>query len=209
MTQLAIIDYGAGNLLSLSRAVQAVGATPTITTDPAVVAAADGVILPGVGAAGSAMNQLAANGMVALLRTTPQPLLGICLGMQLFFDHTEEDDCDGLGLIAGQVRRLRPAPDVKVPHMGWNRVTWAAAPGPLFDGLTSGGHYYFVHSFTCEPAHPGAWATAWTEHGAPVCAAIGTGRLWGLQFHPEKSSDAGLLMLRNFVTLVQSTEGAE
>lgn len=208
---VAIIDYGAGNLLSLSRAIAVTGGTPSMTHDPAIAAQAAAIILPGVGAAGSAMERLRATGMDALLRTTTQPMLGICLGMQLFFDHTAEDDCNGLGLIPGYVRRLIPSPGCKVPHMGWNQVTWDAGQGAHVDllaGVPSGTYMYFVHSYTCEPAAGARVATAWADHGGPVCAAIGRDRLWGTQFHPEKSGDDGLAVLRQFVrAAARSAEG--
>ena len=201
---IAVVDYGAANLLSITRALEAHGAEVLVTRDPDTVLAAAGVVLPGVGAAGSAMAVLRSTGMDTALREVVNrgtPLLGLCLGLQLLFEHLAEDDTAGLGLLKGDVPRL-PA-DRKVPHMGWNHLEWTPdAPGTeLFAGLTPGCSVYFVHSYHCVPAQPGV-AVAWTDYGRQVVAAVARERLWGMQFHPEKSGSTGLHMLRNWLRQV-------
>lgn len=204
MTKIAIIDYGAGNLLSLTRAIETVGGTPRIVEVASEIGEVDAIILPGVGAAGSAMEALHERGFDQVLRARKRPLLGVCLGMQLFFGHHEESDCDGLGLVRGTVKRMTPTTDAKIPHMGWNRVTWDE-PMPLFEGVESGAPFYFVHSYACIPESDEIH-TAWTDHAGPVCAAMTGQQIWGVQFHPEKSGDAGLRLLRNFLTLVEGSQ---
>ncbi|HLZ23809.1 MAG TPA: imidazole glycerol phosphate synthase subunit HisH [Ktedonobacterales bacterium] len=201
---IVVVDYGAANLLSITRALEACGAPVAVSDSPSVIAAADGVVLPGVGAAGSAMERLRASGADAALRRIAdagRPLLGVCLGMQLFFERLEEDGATGLGLLPGAVTLLPPGR--KIPHMGWNTLTWApGAPGTaLFSGLQPGVHAYFVHSYACVPANS-VHAAAWTEYGEPLCAAVAMGGLYGVQFHPEKSGAAGLRMLANWLALV-------
>lgn len=215
---ISIVDYGAANLLSITRALEAVGATVQITDNPADIAAAEGVVLPGVGAAGAAMARLRSSGLDAALRdvaASGRPLLGLCLGMQLFFDRLAEDDVTGLGLLPGEVPLLPPGQ--KIPHMGWNTLIWTPdAPGAeLFAGLTPRETYaYFVHSYHCAPADP-TQIVATTDYGTTICAAVASSRfgatgtadrttptLHGLQFHPEKSGAAGLRMLTNWLTLV-------
>ncbi len=220
--RIAVVDYGAANLLSITRALEAVGATVTVTDTPEQIVAAHGVVLPGVGAAGAARASLRASGSDEALRQVAaegRPLLGLCLGMQLLFEQLEEDDAQGLEILPGAARRL-PA-GRKIPHMGWNAITWTTgAPGTeLFAGLEPGIYAYFVHSYVCVPANPSA-ALAWTEYGVPVLAAVtapqpfkaGSAirepRLWGLQFHPEKSGAAGLRMLANWVALVRQATAA-
>jgi glutamine amidotransferase len=200
---IVVVDYGAANLLSITRALEAVGAAVEVSGSPERIAAAAGIVLPGVGAAGSAMAALAASGggpaLVDAVRAG-RPMLGVCLGMQLCFERLAEDDAVGLGLLAGAAPAL-PA-GRKVPHIGWNDVTWEpGSPGlELFAGIAPGTHFYFVHSFHCCPAE--SLGAAWTEYGVPICAAVGRGALWGVQFHPEKSGTAGLQLLRNFVAHV-------
>jgi glutamine amidotransferase len=204
---IAIVDYGAANLLSISRALAAVGADTTVTSQPEAIAAAEAVVLPGVGAAGAALERLRASGADRALRETVvagRPLLGLCLGMQLLFDHLAEDDAAGLDILPGTVPLL-PRGDWKIPHMGWNTLTWrSGAPGTaLFAGLEPGVAVYFVHSYHCVPAHP-AHAIAFTDHGGPVCAAVAAGAVNGLQFHPEKSGTAGLRILANWLALARA-----
>jgi glutamine amidotransferase len=203
---IAIVDYGAANLLSISRALAAVGATAEVTDQPPAIAAAEAVVLPGVGAAGAAMERLRATGADAALRqavAAGRPLLGLCLGMQLLFDHLAEDDVAGLGILPGTVPLL-PRGDWKIPHMGWNTLTWRpGAPGTdLFAGLEPGVAVYFVHSYHCLPARP-ELAVAFTEHGGPVCAAVAAAAVHGLQFHPEKSGPVGLRLLANWLALAR------
>ena len=195
---LAIIDYGAGNLLSLTRALDAIGASARVITTPDALRVGDTVVLPGVGAAGAAMAVLHDRGFVAHLQSSPQPILGICLGMQLLFDWLAEGDCAGLGLVPGSVDRIPSGAGRKAPHMGWNRVTWGAqcalAPAD-FAG-------YFVHSYQCFPALAPA-EVAWADYGdVPICAAVHHPGIIGVQFHPEKSGAAGLTLLRRAVDIL-------
>ncbi len=196
---LAIIDYDAGNLLSLTRAFATMDEAARIVTTADEVRPDDILVLPGVGAAGAAMDALSARGFATRLQTTSQPILGICLGMQLLFDWQEEGDCPGLGLLPGTVRQIPATDGRKVPHMGWNRVTWgnrcALAPNQ-FAG-------YFVHSYHCEPQLPED-QVAWTDYAMPICAAVHVPGIIGVQFHPEKSGAAGLLALRQAVELLRS-----
>ncbi len=195
---VAIIDYGAGNLLSLSRALETVGVPARIVTAPAAVGADDLMVLPGVGAAGAAMATLRELGFAAQLQATRQPILGICLGMQLLYAWLDEDDCAGLGLLPGVVRRIPAAAGRKVPQMGWNRITWGADSQLAAEGFAG----YFVHSYYCETALP-ATQTAWTEYGGmPLCAAVHVPGIVGVQFHPEKSGAAGLALLRRAVDVL-------
>jgi imidazole glycerol-phosphate synthase subunit HisH len=211
---IAIVDYGAANLLSISRALAAVGAAVEVTDRPRDIAEAEAVVLPGVGAAGTAMERLRASGADGALRAaaaTGRPLLGLCLGMQLLFTHLAEDDVPGLGVLPGTVPLL-PRGDWKIPHMGWNTLTWqtGARGTALFDGLAPGVAVYFVHSYHCLPERP-ADAIAFTEHGGPVCAAVAAPAppgvraptVYGLQFHPEKSGAAGLRLLANWLALAR------
>lgn len=199
---IAVVDYGAANMLSITRALEACGASVTVTSDPATIVAAEGIVLPGVGAAGAAMRRLRASGVDTALHDIVvggRPLLGLCLGMQLLFEQLAEDGATGLGILPGEVPRL-PA-GRKIPHMGWNALEWApSAPGAdLFGGLSRGAHVYFVHSYHCLPSNP-AHQIAWTEYeGLPLCAGVASGNVVGLQFHPEKSGTAGLRMLANWL----------
>ena len=204
---IVVVDYGAANLLSITRALEAAGAAVEVSADPERILAAEGVALPGVGAAGAAMRTMRSNGTDDALRRFAgegRPLLGVCLGMQLFFDWSEEDDAAGLGLLPGVVTQL--SAKRKIPHMGWNTVSWDATSPyaeTVFAGLSSEMYAYFVHSYACQPAQP-ASAVAWTEYGDPICAMVAQGSLLGVQFHPEKSGTAGLRLLRNWVVSVTS-----
>ena len=198
--QVIIVDYGMGNLHSVRKAVAAAGGAPVVTGDAALVAAADKVILPGVGAFGDCMRNLEQSGLIPVLRDhirQDKPFLGICLGMQVLFEESEESPgVPGLGILPGKVIRIPTR--LKIPHMGWNGLQ-LKAPCPLLDG--AGGRYvYFVHSYCCEPADKGL-VTAVTGYGDPLVAAVQKGRVTGFQFHPEKSSAAGLEMLRKFIDL--------
>jgi glutamine amidotransferase len=193
---IALCDYGAGNLHSLAKALEAAGARVRIEPDPLRVLDADALVLPGVGAFGAAARRLAP--AAAEIRRALEdgfPCLGVCLGMQLLFEWSEEGDGRGLGVLPGHVRRLRAG---RVPHMGWNGVRSARMPDPLLAGLGDLVAYY-ANSFVVEPADPGA-VIAWTvyeRHRFP--AAVRRGRTWGVQFHPEKSGAPGLRLIRNFV----------
>jgi len=208
--RVAVIDYGIGNLRSAQKALEAAGADALLTGDPLLIESADAVVLPGVGRFGAAMERLEAHGFTGMLRDAASagtPVLGICLGLQLLFDESEESPgVHGLGLIPGGVRRLRT--DLKVPHIGWSEVDWRAdavfAPA---DGGPADRTYYFVHSYACEPADADdVLGTA--EHGAPFVAAAGRGSVAGVQFHPEKSSSAGLALLGRWLEGIAVREGA-
>ncbi len=203
--RIALVDYGAGNLRSASRALAEAGADPVTVTGPMGLRGADAIVLPGVGAFAPAMRRLAAAGLVAPLREAAHsgvPLIGICLGMQLLFDSSEEGEpTPGLSLLRGRVRRLPSV--VKIPHMGWN-VLEPRAPDPLFDGLPARPFVYFVHSYVVVPADTTS-VVAETEYGCRFASIVRHRRIWGLQFHPEKSSRLGARLLRNL--LVQVTAG--
>ena len=203
---IAVVDYGAGNLRSVDLALARLGAEAVITRDPDVMAGADGLILPGVGAFADAMAALENSGVVPALYAfaeSGRPFLGICLGMQALFDGSEEGPgIRGLGLIPGQVRRL-PDCGLKIPHMGWNSLT-PAKESLLLDGLPADPYVYFVHSYACRASDP-ADVLAVTDYGVPFHAAVQRGNILGFQFHPEKSGDVGQTMLENFVKLVRGT----
>lgn len=200
---VVIIDYEAGNLTSVQRALRELGCPAQISRDPARIAAAQRVIFPGVGAAGQCMGTLRGTGMDLALRAavaSRRPVLGICVGMQLLFDHSEEDGgVECLGLLSGAVRRFRPTdPALKVPHMGWNPVLFA--PGePLADGIPAGSAFYFVHSYYCDPG-AAVPVIARADHGHDFCAGVRSGNLVAVQFHPEKSGPVGLRLLKNFLS---------
>lgn len=185
---LAIVDLGCGNLGSVAIALERLGASPEITADPARIATAERVVLPGVGAAGYAMARIDALGLGETLRTLRCPVLGICLGMQLLFEASEEEDVACLGILPGMVRRLVPAPGMPVPHMGWSRLDVSDDRV----GLRDGDYVYFAHSFACDP---GPHTVALAQYGREVPAVVVKENYWGAQFHPERSSDAGTRFL--------------
>ena len=200
---VAIIDYGVGNLFSLKSSLAAIGAEAIVTADPAVIRAADRVILPGVGAFGDAIGKLRETGLDRVVLDEAKggkPLLGICLGMQLLFERSlEYGDHKGLGLIKGEIRPIAEAipENLKIPHIGWNALSFGASKHPLFRYLNEGDHVYFVHSYYGTDCAESTIATA--EYGAPLTAAVAKGNVMGCQFHPEKSGKAGLSILRAFV----------
>ena len=204
---IAIIDYGVGNLFSLASSLKSLGLETAVTRDPAMIRAADRIILPGVGAFADAMAKLEATGLVPVLRQEVQrkPLLGICLGMQLLFEKSYEyGEHAGLGLIPGAVRPLADDlkdPALKVPHIGWNRLD--LVPGreddPLFRYTRPGEYVYYVHSFYATGCADYTLATS--EYSIPVTGAVRNGLVYGTQFHPEKTGDTGLRMLRAFAEL--------
>ncbi len=200
---VAIIDYGVGNLFSLKSSLAAIGAEATVTADPAVIRAADRVILPGVGAFGDAIGKLRETGLDRVVldeAKNGKPLLGICLGMQLLLERSlEYGDHKGLGLIKGEIRPIAEAipANLKIPHIGWNALSFGASKHPLFRYLNEGDHVYFVHSYYGTNCAESTIATA--EYGAPLTAAVAKGNVMGCQFHPEKSGKAGLSILRAFV----------
>jgi imidazole glycerol-phosphate synthase subunit HisH len=197
-TRIAILDYGMGNLRSVEKALEHVGAEASITADPGEVRAADGVILPGVGAFPRAMERVRERGLDELVeerRAAGVPILGICLGLQLLFDSTTElGGAEGLGLIAGPVSAL-DAKGLKVPHIGWSPVRWERE-SRLVEGIESETPFYFVHSFVPAPAAEDRLGSA--AHGSRFACAAQRDNVYGVQFHPEKSSAAGLRLLSNF-----------
>lgn len=200
---IAIIDYGMGNLRSVQKGFERTGHTPTITDDPAVLADASKLVLPGVGAFRDAIAALQSRGLVEPIRASiaaGKPFLGICLGLQLLFDRSFEDgEYQGLGVIAGDVVRFNVPGEYKVPHMGWNQVGFRRRP-PIFSGVEEGAHFYFVHSYYVLPRDASVVATE-TDYPQPFCSSIWRDNLFATQFHPEKSQAAGLRVLKNFAEL--------
>ncbi|MBK5912870.1 imidazole glycerol phosphate synthase subunit HisH [Rhodocyclus purpureus] len=206
---IAVIDYGMGNLRSVWQAVAHVaeGREVQVTSDPQVVAAAERVVFPGQGAMPDCMRELDARGLrpVLLDAARNKPFLGICIGQQMLFEHSEEGDVAGLGVFAGQVRRFpgerMVAADgarLKVPHMGWNEVRHSAPEHPLWQGIADGERFYFVHSYYVDPADRSIVAGT-TDYGIPFTSAVARDNIFAVQFHPEKSAHAGLALLANFI----------
>jgi glutamine amidotransferase len=194
---LAIIDSGGANISSVEHALKRLGANPVFTADAEIIRAAERVILPGVGAAGAAMARLTELGLLQCIRDLKQPVLGICLGMQLLFEKSEEDNVDCLGIIPGTLRKMQPAPGLRIPHMGWN-TTSVVNPDPLISGLSDNPWFYFVHSY-CAPI--GASTIATCDHGASFAAIVRQGNFYGAQFHPERSAKSGARLLANFLEI--------
>lgn len=203
--RIVVVDYGAGNLRSVSRALAAVGADAVVTDRPEDLATAAGVILPGVGAAGSAMRGLAERGLVDPLKNVVRqgrPFLGVCLGLQVLL--TWSDEFDGvacLGIVPGKVVRLSDGR--KIPHMGWNQVK-QRSPDPLFEGIPDRANFYFVHSYVAVPDDSSS-VVGVTEYGGEFASVLRAGNVVATQFHPEKSAEAGLAFYRNFTTWVRAT----
>lgn len=198
---IAIIDYGVGNLFSLASSFAAIGKEATVTSDPAIIRAADRLILPGVGAFEDAARKLRESGMADLVKEEAargKPIMGICLGMQMLFERSfEYGEHEGLGLIKGSVRPIADVipKDLKIPHIGWNALH-LTRQNPLFKYLKEGDFVYFVHSFYATDCNDAIIATS--EYGAPLTAAVAVGNVMGCQFHPEKSGEVGLSILRAF-----------
>jgi glutamine amidotransferase len=202
---VVLIDYGIGNLRSVQKALEtagkAAGSQVIMTDDPGQISHAGKVVLPGVGAFGDGMRGLQHRRLVDVLADLYErgvPLLGICLGMQLFFEHSQEADIPGLGFLPGSVQRFPPG-DFKVPQTGWNQIH-PRRQTPLLRGLEPGSYAYFNHSFYCQPARESDWLAS-TDYGLDYASVAGRGRLYGAQFHPEKSQAVGLHILRNFLEL--------
>ena len=205
---IAVVDYGMGNLRSVWQALVKVGEgrEVVVTADPSVVAAAERVVFPGQGAMPDCMRELEARGLrVAVIEAAQgKPFLGICIGLQMLFEHSEEGDVDGLGVFAGPVRRF-PAEQMrtpsgvklKVPHMGWNEVR-QAKPHPLWKGIADGARFYFVHSYFVDPVDR-ACISGQTDYGIPFTSAVARDNIFAIQCHPEKSAQAGLALLANFI----------
>lgn len=195
MSRVVVVDAGGANLGSVCVALERAGATPVVSADAGTIAAAERVVLPGVGAAGPAMARLAARGLLPVLRARRAPLLGICLGMQLLFEHSDEGDAACLGLLPGRVGALRGDARIRVPHIGWNRLR-RRRDDPLLDGVPDAAHAYFVHGFAVRP---GPDCVAACDHGGEFAAVVRRGAIAGVQFHPERSSTVGARILANFV----------
>ena len=200
---VAIIDYDAGNIRSVEKAIRYLGKEAVVTSDPEKILAADRVILPGVGAFGDAMKRLHAMGLVEVIRQAADrgtPFLGICLGLQLLFEKSEESPgVPGPGLLQGEILRLPEHPGLKVPHIGWNSLKYPN-PGRLFRGIPEDSYVDFVHSYYLKAQDEGI-VTATTEYGTLVHASVESGNLFACQFHPEKSSETGLTILENFLSI--------
>jgi glutamine amidotransferase len=200
---IAIVDYEMGNLRSVQKAFERVGHSATITSDPAALADASRIVLPGVGAFRDAISAIRERKLVEPIRASidrGKPFLGICLGLQMLFDKSYEDgEYEGLGIIPGEVVRFKVPAEFKVPHMGWNQVRFRRRP-PIFEGVEDGAHFYFVHSYYVVPRDGGVIATE-TEYAQPFCSSVWRDRLFAVQFHPEKSQSAGLKVLKNFAEL--------
>ena len=204
--KLVVIDYDSGNLRSVSRALESQGVTPLVTGDAAEFDAADAIVLPGVGSGPAAMNALNQRSLVGPIRdyiASGRPFLGICLGLQLLMDRTEEGDAPCLGVVAGNAKLLPPG--LKVPHMGWNSVRFNNKH-PVLAGIPQDSYFYFVHSYYAAPEDP-AGVSGTTEYGIPFCSVYAKDNLVATQFHPEKSGPAGLQIYKNFIGLAspQST----
>ena len=198
---VAIVDYDAGNLRSVQRALERFGATAVITSDRQVIGGADAMVFPGQGANDSSMRHLKERGLVEPIREfvrSGRPFLGVCLGLQLLMEGSDEGVEPGLGLLKGWVRRLPPGS--KIPHMGWNLVE-LSREHPVFEGVPDGSYFYFVHSYYADPEDRGLVAGS-TTYGVEFCSAVAYDNVAAVQFHPEKSGDTGLMVYRNFVGLV-------
>ncbi len=201
---IAVLDYGIGNLRSAQKGLERLGARAILTADPVIIDAADGVVLPGVGAFGACMDAMDATGLTVqagLVARSGRPFLGICVGMQLMYEGSEENPGrSGLGLLPGTIRRL-PG-DVRIPQMQWNQVEVTEADHPLMAGL-DGSWMYFVHGYGAEQTED---TIALTQYGGPVVAAVAKDNIWATQFHPEKSADDGKRLLGNWLTTVAASK---
>lgn len=200
--QLVIVDTGCANITSVFCALERLGAEVQISADPAVIRAAAKVIIPGVGTAKQAMANIDAKGLRSTLQQLTQPVLGICLGMQLLTEHSAEGDVTCLGLIPGEVAPLE-AKGLRLPHMGWNTLQVASTAHPLLQGITTADYVYFVHSFAllCDQGQPSPYMLASCDYGSKFAAVIGRRNFLGMQFHPERSGKVGARLLQNFLQL--------
>lgn len=201
MKQTVIVDYGLGNLRSVLRGLEKAGAHVEITSDPETIQSADGIVLPGVGAFREGMEQLGELKRVLQEASGTVPVLGICLGMQMLMDWSEEHGLhQGCALIPGMVRSFPRVPGFKIPHMGWNSIELEQPENPLFAGISSETYFYFVHSFYADTSREYSFAA--TDYICRFSSVIGRGTTYGVQFHPEKSGTAGLRLLENFIGLM-------
>lgn len=213
---LAILDYKAGNQTSVRRALDSLGIPCEITADAARIEAAEGIIFPGVGAAGQAMGELSDTGLDRLLSgqvAAGKPLLGICVGCQIMLDYSQENDTKTLGIVPGECRLFNPSwtdddgTTIRVPHMGWNKVSLKNPAEPLFKGVDADAEFYFVHSY--YPAPERAFVLGTTRYGIEFCSFHGRDGLWAVQFHPEKSGRPGLKLLENFADYCKEAADAQ
>lgn len=207
MTTIAVVDYDMGNLHSACKGLQNAGATPIVTDAVHQLEAADAIVLPGVGAFDPAIQHLRSRDLIQPLKdiiASGKPFLGICLGLQILLDGSEEGVEPGMGVIPGMVRRFRPEPDITIPHMGWNQLQLAQPELPLWQQLPADAWVYFVHSYYADPTEKKVTAATITHGSQTVTAAIARENLMAVQFHPEKSSTSGLQILSNFVALVKN-----
>lgn len=196
-TKVAIIDTGCANLSSVRYAIERLGYEVTVSRDHAVLLAADKLLLPGVGTASEAMKNLHERNLVSLISQLQQPVLGICLGMQMLVKHSAEGDVDCLGLVDAECEHMEASDGVRLPHMGWNQIT-SMPDHPLFNNIANGSYFYFVHSYAVPV---GDYTLATSQHGLAFSAAIGNANFFGVQFHPERSGSAGAQLLKNFLEL--------
>ncbi|NJL35365.1 MAG: imidazole glycerol phosphate synthase subunit HisH [Leptolyngbyaceae cyanobacterium SM1_4_3] len=209
MTVVAVVDYDMGNLHSACKGLEKAGATPKITDSAQELERADAVVLPGVGAFDPAIRHLRSRDLIQPIKhivASGKPFLGICLGLQILLENSEEGDEPGLGIIAGTVRRFRPEPGITIPHMGWNQLQFTQPTLPLWQQLLADPWAYFVHSYYADPTDPEITAATITHGSQTVTAAIARQNLMATQFHPEKSSTTGLQILSNFVAHVNSLQ---
>ncbi|RMF27812.1 MAG: imidazole glycerol phosphate synthase subunit HisH [Cyanobacteria bacterium J083] len=207
MATVAVIDYDMGNLHSVCKGLEKAGVSPQITDNPVDIAAADAVVLPGVGSFDPAMQHIKARHLeipIKLAIASGKPFLGICLGLQILFEASEEGKEEGLGVIAGKVRRFQSEPNITIPHMGWNQLNLTQPDLPLWSNLPPHPYTYFVHSYYVAPVDESINAATVTHGSQTVTAAIAYENLMAVQFHPEKSSHNGLQILANFVSLIRS-----
>ncbi|MEM9272962.1 MAG: imidazole glycerol phosphate synthase subunit HisH [Cyanobacteria bacterium P01_F01_bin.143] len=207
MPTIAVIDYDMGNLHSACKGLEKAGATTNVTDSPEDIARADAVVLPGVGAFDPAMQHIRERNLSGPIKNaiaSGKPFLGICLGLHILFDSSEEGTEPGLGIIPGKVKRFTSEPGITIPHMGWNQLELAQPDCPLWQKISSDAYVYFVHSYYVDPVDHSVAAATVTHGSQSVTAAIAKDNLMAVQFHPEKSSDTGLQILSNFVSLVNS-----
>lgn len=201
---IALVDYDAGNVKSVEKAIEKLGGEFVLTSDPSVIEKADAVILPGVGNFGDCMDKLISRGLDKAIKAfteTGKPFLGICVGLQLLFEESEESPgVPGLGILKGKIKRFPASDELKVPQIGWNDVN--SCKGKLFDGIEDGTFFYFVHSYYLEATDPSIVSSN-AEYGVTFDSSVESGNVYATQFHPEKSSDAGLHVLKNFLDLVK------
>jgi imidazole glycerol-phosphate synthase subunit HisH len=205
MATIAVVDYGMGNLHSVCKALEKAGATPKITDSPKVIEQADAVVLPGVGAFDPAVQHLRSRSLEEPIKNaiaSGKPFLGICLGLQILFESSEEGIEPGLGIISGKVRRFLPEPNITIPHMGWNQLEFTQPKNLLWEHLPPQPWVYFVHSYYVDPSNNSDKAAIVTHGNQSITAAISRDNLMAVQFHPEKSSNIGLQILSNFVSQV-------